>query len=68
MTVFDLTLLLSHFPPDAEVAELSQVPGTEAILLRVELPNPTNPRVHRVCDWFDDEVTEVDPSAPPSEE
>ena len=60
MTVLDLMLLLANFPPDAEVAELSQVPGSEAILLRVELPDPLKPRGYQASDWFDDEITEVD--------
>ena len=61
MTVLDLLLLLSHFPPDAEIAQLSQAPGSEAILLRVDIPNPERPRRPITNDWFDDETTEVDP-------
>ncbi len=60
MTVLDLMLLLANFPADAEIAELSQVPGSEAILLRVELPDPVKQHQHQPSDWFDDEITEVD--------
>jgi hypothetical protein len=65
VTVLDLLLLLSHFPQDAEIAELRQVPETDALLLRVDLPDPSRRRHHAAADWFDDEVTEVDPRRSP---
>ncbi len=63
MTVLDLMLLLSNFPTDAEIKLLTQVPGSEAIMLRVELADPLKPARTVRSDWFDDELTEVDPKA-----
>jgi hypothetical protein len=62
VTVLDLMALLSNFPLDAEIKLLTQEPGSEAITLRVELADPMKQRHHVGNDWFDEEITEVDPS------
>jgi hypothetical protein len=62
VTVLDLMLLLSNFPTDAEIKLLTQVPGSEAITLRVELADPLKQARHERGDWFDEEITQVDPS------
>jgi hypothetical protein len=62
VTVLDLMLLLSNFPTDAEITLLTQAPGSDAITLRVELADPLKPAPNERIDWFDEEVTEVDPT------
>ena len=62
MTVLDLMLLLSNFPPDAKVKLLAQMPGSETIAVRVELADPFRQGHHTRPDWLDEEITDVDPA------